>query len=171
MIRRLLVKGLALLVLGSPSPHAAAQEGGYPSLAKRPIEDRSFSPEVVAQQEPQKAGPALVARIEALLAKARAGDAAFASAFTKAETAMSDAASAATADERWVVAQTLLSAADQARYDSVYALADLDTMLVQGRVGDGAGLAEIDAARTLVLATVDGQNDRLDSLRSRFSAL
>mgnify|MGYP001118538817 CR=1 FL=1 len=167
MLRRL-AASLALLAI-APVP-AEAQTRGYPSLAKRPVESRDRT--VPAAQPVQPAAPdaALATQVETLGKQAASGDAAFQQQIAQGRKTASAATGAAPASESWVAAEMTISALDSARYESVAALAGLDTLYVDKQDNADAArvttdLATIDPVRTRVLALVDAQNDALDSLR------
>lgn len=155
------------------------QDGrGYPSLAKRPIESARVGGEVPNDVQEQgtetpatPADPALAQQLAALSEQAEKGKAAFDARYNETATKVRAASEAAVSSEDWVAAQVDLSALEQARYDSVYALASLDTLyaertkaLAEGRVQ--GGVTEILATRKATLATVDAQNDKVDELKS-----
>jgi hypothetical protein len=87
---------------------------------------------------------------------------------------VSAAAGSAVSSEAWVAAQLAISNLESQRYDSVFALASLDTLYVSRldaiAAGEVRGSAElIDRARSDALAIVDRQNDVLDGLRNRLA--
>ena len=162
-LRRLL-PSLALFLSG-----CASSFQGYPSLAKRAIEDAPIA-EAAPQPSPVAPEPELVQSVDRLTAQAQAGGAAFDKAWPAADKAARAASGSAVSSEAWVAAQTALSALESARNDSVSALASLDVLYVErsnaaaeGKVS--GGIETIDAARASVLAIVDSQNDRLDALK------
>ena len=166
-LRRLL-PSLALFLSG-----CASSFQGYPSLAKRAIEDAPIA-EAAAQPSPVAPEPELVQSVDRLTAQAQAGGAAFDKAWPAADKAARAASGSAVSSEAWVAAQTALSALESARNDSVSALASLDVLYVErsnaaaeGKVS--GGIETIDAARASVLAIVDSQNDRLDALKGRLA--
>lgn len=164
-VRRLL-PSLMLILSG-----CAGGQQGYPSLAKRPIEDAEVA-KPVAPTAAAPADPALVADIARLTAQADTGVAAFDKAWASADRSVRAASGAAVSSDAWVAAQVEISALESARNDSVSALASLDVLYVErsNAVADGkaqGGTAEIDAARAATLATVDAQNDRIDTLKGR----
>lgn len=169
MLRRFLTAFLALFALGALADSAAARP--FPSLAKRPSETRDRTPPAPQAIVPAAADPQLVAQVETLARQAQSGESAFRSRLDQGRAAVAAAGGAAPASEAWVKAQLAVSALDNARYDSVAALAGLDTLYV-GRQTDTdaarvvADLATIDPARSRTLAMVDAQNDMLDGLRS-----
>lgn len=155
------------------------QDGrGYPSLAKRPVESArvgGVAPNDVQDQGVETpaapADPDLMQQLTSLSAQAAKGKSAFDALYPAAADHARAAAGAAVSSEAWVVAHVDLSALEQARYDSVYALASLDTLyagrakaLAEGKVE--GGVTEILAVRKTVLATVDAQNDRVDELKA-----
>jgi len=159
---------VALFALGSVDANAATRS--YPSLARRPVETRDGNaPAPAVQAAP--ADVALVKQVETLGAQASAADTAFRTELGKARGTVAAADGAEPTSEAWVAAQMSISNTDAARYDSVAALASLDTLYV-GRQDNpdvsrvAADIATIDPVRTRVLAIVDTQNDALDSLRS-----
>ncbi|MGZ8997427.1 MAG: hypothetical protein ACXW2T_01090 [Allosphingosinicella sp.] len=105
---------------------ACAPGGPYPSLAPRPIEKAmADSEEVPAQTEaPDDAG--LPARIEALAAQARRGDAEYRAVLPEAREAAAKAGPSGS--DSWIVAQQALSRLEAARSTTGSALADLDAL-------------------------------------------
>lgn len=155
------------------------QDGrGYPSLAKRPVESARVGGEVPNDVQDQgteapaaAADPALIQKLAILSSQADMGKTAFDALYPAAADHVRAAVGAAVSSEAWVVAHVDLSALEQARYDSVYALASLDTLyaerakaLAEGKVQ--GGVTEILAARKIALATVDAQNDKVDELKA-----
>ena len=173
MILRRLLTALAFLVAGFPSVQAA-QNGGYPSLAKRPIESAGTrrQEQAAAPVAAPAPDPALIAEVQKLKDDAQSGATAFDGAFAEAQRSVNAAAGSDVSSEAWVVAQQSISALDAARNASVSALASLDVMYIDrlnaiadGKVAGGDG--EIDSARIAALAIVDAQNDRLDAIKAR----
>ncbi|OJY69715.1 MAG: hypothetical protein BGP16_08170 [Sphingobium sp. 66-54] len=168
MLRRFLTAFLALFALGALADSAAAKP--FPSLAKRPSETRDRTPPVPQAVVPAAADPQLVAQVEGLAKQAESGEAAFRTQLDTGRTAVAAAGPAAPSSEAWVNAQVALSALDNARYDSVAALAGLDSLYVDRQDNADAArvmadLAAIDPVRSRALAMVDAQNDALDGLR------
>lgn len=147
---------------------------GYPSLAKRSIETQDTE-----DVGPQETGatilsstddPALDGELAALTENARKGAAAFDRLYGEVAGRIRVSASAPVSSEQWVAAQVDLGRLEQARYDSVSALASLDTLYAvrMKDVADGkvvGGVAQIETVRGRALAIVDSQNDRVDALR------
>lgn len=155
-----------------------SQDGrGFPSLARRPIESQESADSeaaevgaVVAPAPVPSDEAALRDHIAALSRQAGQGGAKFDALFGQISGSIRVSASAPVASEQWVVAQEALGRLEQARYDSVYALASLDVLYVERMkdVADGkavGGVEEIGTERDKVLAMVDSQNDRVDQLR------
>lgn len=170
MIRRV-AAFLALFALGSADAQAATRT--YPSLAKRPIETRDRSAPETTPAPIAPTDAALAKQVETLDAQATAADAAFNAALGKARSAVTSAASAEPSSEAWVAGQVAISTTDAVRYDSVAALASLDTLYISRQDNPDASrvaadIATIDPIRTRVLALVDTQNDALDGLRKSF---
>ncbi len=168
MISHRLLPSLALLLTGC----AGAQQG-YPSLAKRAVEDAPMAAPV-APPAPAPADAELLRRIAGFTDQASAGKAAFDKDAAATERAVNAARNASVSSDAWVTAQVAISGLEAARNDSVSALASLDTLYVErtSAIADGkaqGGLAEIEAARAATLAIVDAQNDRIDALKGRLA--
>jgi hypothetical protein len=176
MMRRL----IALLLIALPSlADTQAIARGYPSLSRRPVESRDRDAEIAAKaaaQQTQAArtateDPALTAEVATLGQRASAASNAFDARLDAAQRAVAAGQGASIGSEAWVVAQQAISQLDSERYDSVAALASLDTLYAErSNASDpGRALADstlIDGERRRVLAMVDGQNDRLDRLKA-----
>lgn len=167
---RATIQMLALFLAG-----CASGNGSYPSLAKRPIETARSGTAVAPVTPVIPEDPALTREIGGLLEKARAGAAAFDARVASAQERVRAAAGSAISSEAWVDAQQAISLLESDRYDSVYALASLDTLyakrsnaIAAGEAQDGADA--IDAARSDVLAIIDRQNDLLDEMKGRLAA-
>jgi hypothetical protein len=168
MLRRL-AASLALLAIAPAN--AEVQMRGYPSLAKRPVESRNRDVPVRAPVQPAAPDASLATQVDTLGEQAASGDAAFQQQIAQGRRTASAAAGSAPTTEAWVAAEMAISVLDSARYETVAALAGLDTLYI-GRLANGdvarasADLAMIDPVRTRVLAMVDAQNDALDGLRN-----
>jgi hypothetical protein len=110
--------------------------------------------------------PALLARIEALVAKARTADARFRARTAGARALVSAAGSAPVASEAWSVATIALSELEAARSEAMIALAELDTLHARAVV-DGTESAELANARGAVMALVGEEDAVLGELRGR----
>jgi multidrug resistance efflux pump len=165
-IRRF-IPTVALLLSGCAGAHES-----YPSLARRPIETAPIAEVTTPAPVVVAVDPKLAAEIAQLKVQAEKGRAAFDTAYARAEKLTGAAAGAAVSSDAWVAAQQAISNLEAARNDSISALASLDTLYVERTkaVADGkaqGGTEAIDAVRTVVLANVDGQNDRVDGLKGR----
>jgi len=168
MFRRLLPT-IALFLSG-----CAGTLTGYPSLAKRAVENGPVGEAPATAPTPVEVDPALQAQIDKLSAQAQAGSTAFDKAWPAADRSAKAAAGAAVSSEAWVAAQLAVSALEAARNDSVSALASLDTLYVErsDALAEGkarGGVDQIDAARKVVLAIVDSQNDRIDAIKGQLA--
>jgi hypothetical protein len=120
MVRALLPLALALLA-------ACSTPGGpYPSLQPRAAEAMDPRVPVTRPMNDRPADAGLVARLEALVAEARRGDADFAPALAAAERAAAGAGAAES--ESWIAAQQALSAAVAARAPTARAQAEIDAL-------------------------------------------
>jgi len=154
------------------------QDGrGYPSLAKRPMESNVPGDAVITQdltrdeEAAQPVEPGLIAQLTTLTKQSEKGKAAFDAVYSIVAPRVRLADGAAISSEKWVAANVDLGQLEQARYDSVYALASLDTLYADRMRAVAAGevqggVAEIESARAPVLSMVDAQNDRVDELRA-----
>jgi hypothetical protein len=164
------IQMLALFLAGC----AGGGNGDYPSLAKRPIESRGGAAANPPAVEAVADDPAVVRQVDGLMQRARAGAAAFDVVVGGTQERVNAAAGSAVSSESWVAAQLAISNLESQRYDSVFALASLDTLYVTRlnaiAAGEAQGSAEIIArARSDALAIVDRQNDVLDGLRDRLA--
>ncbi len=162
----------AIAMLGGCS----SDKAGYPSLARRPAEQAANDP---AQAMPAPAplpafGPApaeLTARLDTLVANARAAHERFRSRSARAEQLVGSASGSAVASEAWAVATVALADLESARSDAMVALADLDALLaadqVDHAVSGGGNASSIAAARDKVIAMVGEEDTALASLRGR----
>jgi hypothetical protein len=145
---------------------ACTSEGVGPSLAKRPIETLDLSEPVRQVAPPAPADAALKTQIEALVARAQSGQAAFSALLPKAESAASTAG--ADGSESWVAAQQLLSALESERAPSTSALSELDSLITTRlKAGNETGQAELQAADAQIAALVEAQQRDLDRIRAR----
>ena len=164
------IQMLALFLAGC----AGGGNGDYPSLAKRPIESGGGVAANPPRVEAVADDPAVVKEVEGLVQRARAGAVAFDATVGGTQERVNAATGSAVSSESWVAAQLAISNLESRRYDSVFALASLDTLYVRRlnaiAEGEAQGSAElIDRARADALAIVDRQNDVLDGLRDRLA--
>lgn len=163
----------ALLWIGSiESAQAQVSGRAYPSLQRRPVESRNREHEIAkaVAEAPVPAGldPATQAELVRLGAQATVAGQGFDRAYAASDRAVAAANGAPVSSEAWVTAQEAISALDAGRYDSVTALAGIDSIYV-AQLNAGADARAVMGYRAPVLAMVDGQNDRLDSLRFRLT--
>lgn len=157
-----------LLVLSA----CAANTVDYPSLSRRPAERVSGT----AQPAPAQTVPApempdaqATSRIGALVTRAQASDARFASLESDARRAVTLAGNAATDSREWSNATVALASLASARSDTVTALADLDALYVDARLAGRTG-AEIDVARSTVRDIAARQDAVLNTLEESLAA-
>lgn len=172
MLRRLAALTALLWVGPIESAHAQVAGRGYPSLARRPVESRDRDAEIAKAIAEQPAATPLGGDVQSELARlakqASAAGQAFDRDYAASDRAVTAAGNAPAASENWVVAQEAISALDAGRYDSITALASMDSIYV-AQLNAGADTGAIDSLRAPVAAMVDRQNDRLDSLRFRLA--
>jgi hypothetical protein len=160
----------SLLVLLTAGLSACAAPGGpYPSLQPRAAEAIDPRLQPVRPMNDRPVTPALASRLAELLARARAGDAAFEPAAAQAERLA--AAAGAPPGEGWVAAQQALSVADAARGPTGTALGDIDAIgssLLQTQGGIAPNdLAAIKRAGAEVAAIDQRQADRIKAIHRR----
>jgi hypothetical protein len=169
MLRRIAALA-AFILFGSVEP--AGAQRSYPSLAPRKIETRDRDAEVARAALNQPAikplDSAITAELTRLRMQATAAGQAFDKDFADSDRTVGAARDSAPASEAWVLAQEAISALDARRFDSVTALAGLDSIYVD-QLNQGGDALTVEGFRAPVAAMVDGQNDRLDSLRFRLS--
>ncbi|MFT3966628.1 MAG: hypothetical protein QM690_12185 [Sphingobium sp.] len=169
MLRRLATLA-AILLFGSVEPVQAQR--AYPSLLRRPIESRDRDAEIAkAAAELPPARPldaAVLGELTRLATQASAAGQAFDQDYAASDRAVQAARNAAPASEAWVVAQKAISALDARRFESVTALAGMDSIYVN-QLDKGGDATTVEGYRAPVLAMVDRQNDRLDALRFRLA--
>jgi len=152
---RALSPALAILLWGCAAATSA------PSLAPRPaeaIDPRVPVPEPVLPTAPT---PALVQKLDSLVAQAIAGDQAFAPLAERARQ-LADSAGAKES-ESWVVAQQALSAAVGARLPVTAAVGDIDALGAQ-RIQTFGGIGAAD------LKAIDAASARVSEIDSREAA-
>jgi hypothetical protein len=149
---------------------ACATPGGpYPSLQPRAAE--AIDPRVPVERpindRPVTAG--LTARLEALVSRARSGDAAFGPAAAQAEQLTSSAGGRQS--DGWIAAQEALSAAIAARQPTSTALGDIDALAASALQSQGGiapnDFAAIQNAAAEVAAIDRRQVARIDAMQRR----
>lgn len=164
MIERILVFG-ALTSLCA----CGVSESSPPSLAHREIEGIMNQPMRAIAPVESASDSALAARIAELVDQAEAGQADFAAALPRAQSAVGSAGGIES--ESWIAAQLSLSALDSARSDTTAALAELDTILAQQTSsGQPAETERLIAARERVAALYGSQAQSYATLLSRLQA-
>jgi hypothetical protein len=161
---------LAVLALAA----CTAPNGDFPSLAPRPVEQRSDAEPVQPPAAAVPADSALTAQLAKILADARKGEADFAAALPAAERAVSAARGASPASEAWIAAQTQLSGLDATRAPTASAMTEIDSLYVSlaDRASKDAtmgGVADAATAQTEVEGLYNRQVERLTALRNGLS--
>lgn len=141
-----------------------AEEGAFPSLAPRPVEQLSMD-EPIRPQPVVASDPALAARIAELTALAREGEAKFAAERGGAEAAVARAGAPVT--DSWIEAQQAVSRLEGARAETAAALAQLDSLTVEraGRPTNARDFQALVEAVEAVQALADRQKAELDRLQ------
>jgi hypothetical protein len=146
-------------------------QGGFPSLARRPAE-RLNTPVTEATPSPDPTpalpDPVLLGRIAAFEAKAETAHERFVARTGQARALVSAAAGAPVASEAWAVATIALSELEAARSEAMIALADLDALYARAVV-DGTDSPALVKARAAVIALVGAEDRVLAELQGRLS--
>lgn len=166
------MRAAALLPIVLTVAACSSTGGPYPSLQPRAAERIDPRLPVERPINDRPATPALTARLDALVADARSGNAAFETAMSEAERLA--AAAGAPQGDGWVAAQEALSAAVAARRPVSEALSEIDAIGANALQTQG-GLAPNDlAAIQQAAATVDGldrrQAERVQAVQQRLGA-
>ncbi|HEY0412369.1 MAG TPA: hypothetical protein VGD66_04430 [Allosphingosinicella sp.] len=146
-----------------------AEGGAYPSLAQRPAE-RQYAEEMargpVAATPAVADDPAIAARIAALTAEARQGQAEFDAAFAPAAAAVARAGPSGS--DGWTQAQQAVSRAASAQGRTTRALADLDQYALERaqRALSAADRERLKAAGEALQALAAGQAERMARLEA-----
>lgn len=152
----------------------AADQGRYPSLARRPAERISGSSAVVAPAPAPApallpeiaASPELAARLGQLVGRIETVHQRFLARRAAAAARVSAAAGAAVASDSWSVATIALADLESTRSEAMIALADLDAMWVTARIA-GEEAPALAAARDHAIALIGQEDAILAGLRGR----
>jgi hypothetical protein len=148
----------------------AADQGRYPSLARRPAERISGSSAVVAPAPallPEiAASPELAGRLGQLVGRIETVHQRFLARRPAAAARVSAAAGAAVASDSWSVATIALADLESTRSEAMIALADLDAMWVTARIA-GEEAPALAAARDHAIALIGQEDAILAGLRGR----
>lgn len=140
-------------------------EGEFPSLERRAYESNApITEPVMPQAAPVSLPAGISAKAEALLARHRGGQSAFANGLGSVQSVASRAAGNSPGSESWVNAHVQLSRLDKARADSVAAAREFDSLISEAGVLDSAYVALLTAAQKPVIDDVTAQNDEIDRL-------
>lgn len=155
---------------------ACSTSGGYPSLARRSFETTvPAGPVPTVAEAPIASDADLLTRIEALRSQGQEGTAAFDASYGAVAERARAGASASVGSENWVVAEVAIARLEQERGPVMVALASLDSLYAErmnaAASGDAvpAALEAIEAARQPMLAAVESQNNRIETLKAMLS--
>jgi len=139
-----------------------------PSLAPRAVEKQPVELPVVVPIEPESAAdPALVDRLQPLLAEAEEAQRGFEKQREQAEAAVARAAGAMPGDEAWTVAQQELTALDAARGPLHDAAAAVDAIRQEPAYAGTGSRAAIEAAAARIAAIAEVEAAAVTALQSR----
>ncbi len=158
----------APLLLSMPAC-AVTQANDGPSLAKRAVEGRfDVAPPAVVIAPPGPLPSDLAGRLERWEADGATGQQAFAAERAATASAVSAAAGAPVASERWVVAQQAISRLIAARAPLTGALADIDRLYIERSTDEQVdGLPDIYALRDRLADLASTQDAVLESLNAQ----
>ena len=169
---RLAITGIACLALAA----CAGDKALYPELAHHDAERATGIAPTVAPDTPQPpvaTPPAdLPARLAAIGMAADKAHATFLEREAVARAKIGPEAQSEPETRAWSDAEVALSSLESARSDTMFALADLDSLLATGSVAEAdsgipAGLPEITSARERVAALIAREDAVLAELRGR----
>ena len=148
---------------------AGTQANDGPSLAKRAVEGRfDVAPPAIVVAPPGPLPTDLAGRLQRWEADGAAGQQAFAAERAATASAVSAAAGASVACERWVVGQQAITRLVAPRAPQTVALADIDRLYLDRSVEEQVdGLPEIYALRERLADLVSTQDAVIDSLNSQ----
>ncbi|SEH14176.1 hypothetical protein SAMN05428974_1121 [Sphingopyxis sp. YR583] len=158
----------APLLLSLPAC-AGTQANDGPSLAKRAVEGRfDVAPPAVVVAPPGPLPTDLAGRLQRWESDGAAGQQAFAAERGATASAVSAAAGAPVASERWVVAQQAITRLTAARAPLTTALADIDRLYIERSVDDQIdGLPDIYALRDRLADLASAQDAVLEALNAQ----
>ena len=148
---------------------AATQASDGPSHAKRAVEGRfDVAPPAVVVAPPGPLPADLAGRLQRWESDGAAGQQAFAAERAATAAAVSAAAGAPVASERWVVAQQAISRLAAARAPLTAALADIDRLYIERSVDEQIdGLPDIYALRDRLADLASTQDAVLEALNAQ----
>jgi len=140
-------------------------EGEFPSLERRAYESKA----PITEPEALTAVPVtlprdIAAKVEALLARHRVAQSAFAAGLGSVQSVASSAAGNSPGSESWVNAHLQLSRLDKLRADSVAVVRDFDSLISDTGSVDSAFVDLLTAAQKPVADDVATQNDEINRL-------
>lgn len=159
-MRHILLMALGALALTGCS----ASLSDVPSLAPRPAEHQAILPPDQAREAESAATPALVQKLNVLLAEARKGHARFAEESRAATAALGAARGTPEGSEAWIAGQAALSALDAAKSPVRDAATAVDTLRVDPANAGSGDRAAIEAAADEIATMADEEARIIDSL-------
>lgn len=146
---------------------ATPDVSGYPSLARRPVEEQQavVQPSQTSPAPPQLATATVTQAIAGLISDANGGESAFRRELASSRGQVTSGRGAGAGTEAWAVGQTALSRIEVSRGPTTFALAELDRLALEALdKGDAASAQALGDAQTRVQALVNEQNRILQSL-------
>lgn len=170
MVRTFLLCGLFLL------PGCVGEDGrGYPSLARRAVENAEIGSAPVTEEKALPAGSvtdeAFARTLSDIAMRMKNADTLFDLAYAENAQRIRSARNAAVLSENWVLAHIALGKLEKARSGSLIALAELDRLHADrlAAIYDGktvGGITELETAIASASAAVDRQNSEIDTLQA-----
>ena len=138
-----------------------------PSLAKRPVERQPLLDPAQASEPEAALDPALGKRLSAIVAEARQGETAFASAREAADAAIGKASGRGEGGEEWIAAQQAISALEAARGPIQAQLTAIEELRADPVNASAGNRAAVDAAAATVESIGTAQAGTVQALDGR----
>jgi hypothetical protein len=158
--RRTISLGLLLLLAACSGP-----DGQFPSLERRSYEtDNPIDAPAAAPAAPVALPVELTAKVDALMARHRTAQAAFAKGLGAVQSVASKAAGSSPGNESWVNAHLQLSRLDKARADSVAVVRAFDSLITEQGEGDSVYVPLLTEAQKPVADDVAAQDNEINRI-------
>lgn len=158
------LKPLSCLSLIALLTACSTTEGEFPSLERRSYENNNPIAEPEAPPAPTVLPEELAAKVDALNARHRSAQAAFAKDLSSVQALASRAAGSAPGTESWVNAHLQLSRLDKARADSVAVAREYDALIAGQGEGDARLVPLLTDAQKPAADDVAAQNAEIGRL-------
>jgi hypothetical protein len=159
------LKPASPLLLLSALAACASTEGQFPSLERRAYETSApITPPAESPAAPSVLSAELATKVDTLLARHRAAQAAYQNGLPAVQSTASRASGTSPGNEAWVNAHVVLSRLDKARSDSVGVLRDFDALIAEAGARDAGMAALLTEAQRPVADDLAAQNAEIARL-------